>query len=324
MSPWKLTVLTLATVLQVLMPPLAAAQSYPERPVRFILPFPPGGSADSVARDLADRLKARTGDAFLIENKPGAAGNLATGYVVRAPNDGHTLLVGVTGALAINPELYRNLGYRPEIDLTPISMLAQAPVVVVASRQSGITSMADLVKAAKANPGRLSYATNGVGTSHHLAGEMFRHQAGISMVNVPYNGTPAALQDIAGGRVEVGFIDLTAALPLITAGRIVGLATTGSARPAALPDLPTVAEWGFPGFEATAWAGLSVPRGTPAAVVERLHAAAVKAITGPVGARQEATGARVVASTPAQFTAFVEAETGKWTQLIRTAGIKQD
>src|SRR5690606_17919801 len=169
-------------------------------------------------------------------------------------------LVGVTGALAINPELYPNLGYNPSTDLAPISMLAEAPVVIVASRESGLTTLKDLVARAKAKPSELSYATNGTGTSHHLAGEMFKQKAGIFMVNIPYNGTPGALQDIAGGRVDVGFLDLTAALPMIASGRIVALATTGSKRPSALPNIPTVAEAGYPGYEAMTWISLVAPK----------------------------------------------------------------
>lgn len=306
-----------------LMTTLAAAQDYPDKPVKFVLPFPPGGSADAVTRELAEKLQARGNGTFIIENKPGAGGNLATGQVVRSPNDGYTILVGVTGALVINPELYPNLGYRPETDLTPISMLAQAPVVIVASRESGLATLPDLVKRAKARPGELSYATNGVGTSHHLAGELFKQKAGIFMLNVPYNGTPGALQDIAGGRVQVGFLDLTAALPLIQSGRIVALATTGSARPSALPNVPTVAEAGYPGYEAMTWISLVAPKGMKREHVDKLNGL-VKAVVAEESFRKStaAKGMDAVSSTPEALQGFISAETGKWRDVIRRANIR--
>lgn len=301
----------------------AAAQDYPDKPVRFVLPFPPGGSADAVTRELADKLQSKGNGTFIIENKPGAAGNLATGQVVRAPSDGYTILVGVTGALVINPELYPNLGYNPQADLTPISMLAQAPVVIVASRDSGITSLKDLVQRAKAKPGELSYATNGSGTSHHLAGELFKQKAGIFMVNIPYKGTPGALQDIGGGRVDAGFLDLTAALPMINAGRIVALATTGSTRPSALPNVPTVAEAGFPGYEAMTWISLVAPKGMKREHVTKLSGM-VNAVLADEAFKKStaAKGMDAVGSTPDELQRFIASESEKWRGVIRSAGIK--
>lgn len=301
----------------------AAAQDYPDKPVKFVLPFPPGGSADAVTRELADKLQSKGNGTFIIENKPGAAGNLATGQVVRAPNDGYTILVGVTGALVINPELYSNLGYNTQTDLTAISMLAQAPVVIVASRESGITSLKDLVQRAKAKPGELSYATNGSGTSHHLAGELFKQKAGIFMVNIPYKGTPGALQDIGGGRVDAGFLDLTASLPMIASGRIVALATTGATRPSALPNVPTVAEAGFPGYEAMTWISLVAPKG-----MKREHVAKLSGMVNAVLADDAfkkstaAKGLEAAGSTPDELQRFIASESEKWRGVIRSAGIK--
>ena len=301
----------------------AAAQDYPDKPVKFVLPFPPGGSADAVTRELADKLQSKGNGTFIIENKPGAAGNLATGQVVRAPNDGYTILVGVTGALVINPELYSNLGYNTQTDLTPISMLAQAPVVIVASRESGITSLKDLVQRAKAKPGELSYATNGSGTSHHLAGELFKQKAGIFMVNIPYKGTPGALQDIGGGRVDAGFLDLTASLPMIASGRIVALATTGATRPSALPNVPTVAEAGFPGYEAMTWISLVAPKG-----MKREHVAKLSGMVNAVLADDAfkkstaAKGLEAAGSTPDELQRFIASESEKWRGVIRSANIR--
>lgn len=303
---------------------LALAQGYPERPVKLVLPFPPGGSADAVARELAEKLQAG-GGSFLVENRPGAAGNVATGYVVKAPNDGYTLLVGVTGALAINPELYKNLGYQPEQDLVGISMMAQAPVAIVASPQSGITSVQQLVNRAKAEPGRLSYATNGKGTSHHLAGEMFKHRADIFMLNVPYSGTPGALQDIAGGRVEIGFLDLTAAIPLIAGGRIVPLATTGAVRSTALPNVPTVAEAGFPGYEAMTWIALFAPKGMNSENLNKLSER-VNSVLAEDSFKKSvaAKGLEAVGSTPEALQHFLAAESQKWRTVIQLANVKVD
>lgn len=301
---------------------LASAQGYPERPVKLTLPFPPGGSADSVARDLSDKLRAEGGGVFVVENRPGAAGNLATGHVVKASNDGYTLLVGVTGALAINPELYRDLGYQPENDLVGISMLAQAPVVVVASPQSGITTIKQLVSRAKAAPGKLSYATNGKGTSHHLAGEMFKHRAEIFMLNIPYSGTPGALQDIAAGRVEIGFLDLTAAMPLISAGRIVPLATTGSTRSTALPNVPTVAESGYPGYEAITWIALFAPKGMNSENIKKLSRMVNTVLADSTFKKNAANkGLDAVGSTPEALQQFLSDESRKWRTVIRQANI---
>ena len=305
-----------------LVPLLSNAQNYPERPVKLVLPFPPGGSADAVARELADKLQSPGNGTFVVENKPGAAGNLATGHVVSAPADGYTLLVGVTGAMTINPELYRNLRYKPEKDLVSISMMAEAPVVIVASRQSGITSLKELVRQAKEQPGKLSYATNGRGTSHHLAGEMFKHRANIFMLNIPYSGTPGALQDIVGGRVDAGFLDLTAAMPLIESGRIVALATTGSQRTPALPSVPTVAESGYPGYEAMTWIALFAPSAMNPENVKKLSGM-VNAVLADEAFKKSAAakGLNAAGSTPEALQRFVEDESKKWREVIRQAQI---
>jgi tripartite-type tricarboxylate transporter receptor subunit TctC len=304
----------------------AAAQEYPHKqPVKMVLPFPPGGSADFIARLLAEQLHARTGANFVVDNKPGAGGNLATSFVAKAPNDGYTLLVGVTGALSINPTLYGDLDYVPERDFTAISMVALAPVVIVASPESGVITLGQLVTRAKAAPGKFSYATNGVGTSHHLAGELFKIAAGIDLRNVPYKGTPGALQDLIGGRVEVGFMDVTASLPLIASGRIKALATTGSARSAALPDVPTVAESGYPGYDAVTWVSLFAPKGMNPADVNRLSKQVNEVLNDPaVKKKGIAQGLEVGGSSPAHLQAFLGRENAKWRGVITSAGIKRE
>ncbi|WP_219209681.1 Bug family tripartite tricarboxylate transporter substrate binding protein [Variovorax boronicumulans] len=303
----------------------AGAQTYPDKPVRMVLPFPPGGSADFIARLLAEQMRGKTGQTFVVDNRPGASGNLATSHVAKSANDGYTLLVGVTGALAINPTLYRDLDYVPEKDFAAISMIAQAPVVIVASPESGVSTLRQMVDRARAAPARYSYATNGVGTSHHLAGEMFKSVAGIDIVNVPYKGTPGALQDIVGGRIEFGFMDLTASLPLIASGRIKALATTGAARSAALPEVPTVAESGFPSYDAVTWIALFAPKGTKAEDVRLLSTKVNEVLNDPeVRRKGVAQGLDVAGSTPAALQKFLADESVKWRRVVTDAKIKID
>lgn len=323
-SCWKiLAALPLAASMLLALP--AAAQTYPDKPVRMVLPFPPGGSADFIARLLAEQMRGQTGQTFVVDNRPGASGNLATSHVAKSANDGYTLLVGVTGALAINPTLYRDLDYVPEKDFAAISMIAQAPVVIVASPESGVSTLKQMVDRARAAPARYSYATNGVGTSHHLAGEMFKSVAGIDIVNVPYKGTPGALQDIVGGRIEFGFMDLTASLPLIASGRIKALATTGAARSAALPEVPTVAESGFPGYDAVTWIALFAPKGTKAEDLRLLSTKVNEVLNDPeVRRKGVAQGLDVAGSTPAALQKFLTDESVKWRRVVTDAKIKID
>ena len=298
------------------------AATSPARPVKLALPFPPGGSADTITRAMAERLQAQLNQPFLIENRPGAAGNVATRYVAKAPADGYNLLVGVTGALVINPNLYK-LDYDPAKDFVGISMVARAPVAVVADPQAGIHSIKDLIERAKAQPGALTYATNGVGTSHHLAAELFRQATGLDMRNVPYKGTPEALQDIIGGRVPIGFMDLTASIPLVNSGKLKALATTGTRRSPALPDVPTVAEAGVPGFSADTWVGIFAPKGTPQPIVDKLSAEIRTALALPeLRARAQTQGLEVAGSTPGELHRFVQEETVKWKKVVTEAGIK--
>ncbi len=308
-----------------LAPAVQAADNaaYPNKAVKLALPFPPGGSADSIARTMAERLQAQLGQPFLIENRPGAGGNVATRYIAKAAPDGYNLLVGVTGGMTINPTLYGNLDYDPAKDLVAISMIAHAPVVIVANPEAGFGSLKQFIDRVRAEPNRYTYATNGVGTSHHLAAELFRQAAKLDMRNVPYKGTPEALQDIIGGRVPVGFMDLTASIPLIASGRLKALATTGTKRTPALPDVPTVAEAGVPGFAADTWVGLFAPAGTPAGILEKLSAEIKTALSGAeLRARAQTQGLEIASSTPAELQKFVQEETAKWKRVIADAKIK--
>lgn len=305
-------------------PQLAAAQQpYPSRPVVLIVAAPPGGPSDNVARQLAEGLAKELGQQVVIDNKPGANGVIAAEAARRAAPDGYTLhmsWIGNATSRALSPKATVDINR----DFVHITQMVYAANILVAHPASGWKTMQDFLQHARANPGRISYASSGNGSSGHLAMEMLKQRAGLNLVHVPYRGGGPALNDVLAGQLPVMFINQDAVIPHAATGKLVPLAITSPARNAVFPGLPTVAEGGLPGFEATAWAGLSAPAGTPRAIVERLHAAAVKAMQGPFRAKQEATGAVVVASTPEQFTAFVQKETDNWTQVIRAAGITAD
>jgi tripartite-type tricarboxylate transporter receptor subunit TctC len=302
----------------------AWAQNYPDKPVKLVVPFPPGGSADAISRVMAERLSARLGQSFLIDNRPGASANLATGLVVKSPADGYTLLVAVQGAMAVNPHLYQ-LDFVPQRDLEAISMIARGSVVIVTGTDSGVTTLKQMVDKARAAPGKYSYATNGVGTIHQLSAELLKRAANIDMLNVPYKGTPGALQDVIGGRVPFGFLDMTAAIPLIQSGRIKALAVTGSTRSAVLPDVPTVAESGYPGYEAVSWVALYGPRGMRPEVVSKLSAE-VNAVLAEEEVRKKgnAYGLAVGGNKPAEMQQFLLEESARWKRVIQDANIKAE
>jgi tripartite-type tricarboxylate transporter receptor subunit TctC len=276
-----------------------------------------------VARQLAEDLGKELGQPVVIDNKPGANGIIAAEALVRAAPDGHVLMMSWIGN-ATSKGLTRNQSFDIDRDFVHITQMVAGANVLVVNPATGFKTVQELVAFAKSNPGKLSYASAGNGTSGHLAMELLKQRAGIFMVHVPYRGGAPALNDVLAGHVGLMFINQDAVIPHLKTGKLVALAITSPARNARFPDLPTIAESGYPGFEATAWAGLSAPRGTPAAVVERIHAAAVKAMQGAFKAKQEATGAVVVASSPAQYTAFVRREVSTWTEVITSAGIKAD
>lgn len=306
-----------------LAPLSSLAQGFPSRPVTLIVAAPPGGPSDNLARAMAEALAKELGQPVVIDNKPGANGVIAAEQGRRAAPDGHTLhmtWIGNATSLALNPKAVVDINR----DFVHITQMVYAANILVAHPASGIRSMRDFVQQVRANPGKLNYASSGNGSSGHLAMEMLKQRANLDIVHVPYKGGAPALNDVLAGQLPVMFINQDAVIPLAKAGKLVPLAITSPSRNPVFPDLPTVQESGLPGFEATAWAGLSAPAGTPRAVVERIHAAAIKAMQGPFRAKQEATGAVVVASTPEQFSAFVRKESDNWTQVIRTAGITAD
>jgi len=299
----------------------AQPAAYPARPIQFLVAAPPGGPSDALARMFAEAMREPLGQPWIVDNRAGAGGAIAAQAVARAPADGYTLMLSWIGN-ATNQTLVPGQGFDINRDFVHITELLAGFNVLVARPGLGVHSVRELLALARARPGTLSFASAGNGSSGHLALELFKQRAGLSVVHVPYRGGAPAMNDLLGGQVDAMFINQDAIIPYLRSGRLVPLAITSVVRLARFPELPTLAESGLPGFEATAWAGLSAPRGTPDAVVERLHAAAVRALSGPMRARQEALGAEIIGSTPAQYSAFVRSETEKWAKVIRTAGIR--
>jgi len=288
----------------------------------IVSPFPPGGPVDTLARILSDGLAKRYGQAAVVENMVGAAGNIGIDKVKRAKGDGHTLLVVPAGNLTINPTLMPNFPFNIEKDFVPVTMLAKAPNVLVASPASGIKSAKELVAMAKAKPNTLSYASPGVGSGLHLAGELFKQQAGIDLLHVPYKGTAPALNDVLGGSVPLMFSNLPATMPFIKNGKLVALGVTEAKRSAAAPDIPTLAEQGIQGVAVTSWYGLLAPKGTPPAVVEQLAKDAAEMLAQPdVRERLKAQGMTDAAMKPAEFAAHIRDETAVWARIIKARNI---
>jgi len=303
--------------------PIVRAQTYPARPVRWVVPFPPGGVADIVARLMGQWLSERFGQPFVIDNRPGAGGNIGTEAVVRAVPDGYTLL-WVSSSNAISTTLYDKLNFDFVRDIAPAASIVRTPLVMAVNRFVPAKTVSDFVVYAKGNPGKVNMASGGNGTTAHLAGEMFNIMAGIKMVHVPYRGSAPALTDLIGGQVQVIFDPLPSSIEHIKADKLRALAVTTATRVEALPDVPSVGEF-LPGFEASAWQGVGVPKNTPAEIVDRLNKEINAALADPkFKARLADLGSSLFASSPADFRMFIAAETEKWGKVIRTASIKPD
>jgi tripartite-type tricarboxylate transporter receptor subunit TctC len=314
-------------------PALALAQAaWPSKPVRIVVPFPAGGTTDILARALAPELQKAFGQPFVVENKAGAGGNVGAAEVAKAAPDGHTLLMGTVGTHAINASLYERMPYDHVKDFVPVTLVAGVPNVLVfnpaKAQQYGVASVADLVKVAKANPGKLNMASSGNGTSIHLSGELFKTMTGSFMVHFPYRGSGPALIDLLGGNMDLMFDNLPSSMPQIRAGKLKALAVTSAQRSPALPDVPTIAEAGgaaLKGYEASSWFGLLAPAGTPADVVNRIQQETAKALEAPaIKERLLSQGAQPSGMTSAQFAAFIDAETKKWAQVVKASGAKVD
>ncbi len=315
------------------LPLVAHAQSaWPNRPVRIVVPFSAGGTTDILARAIAPELQRVFGQPFIVDNKPGAGGNSGAAEVAKSPADGYTLLMGTVGTHAINPALYPKMPYDHIKDFAPVTLVAGVPNVVVmnpaSAQKYGINTLADLVRAAKANPGKLNLASSGNGTSIHLSAELFKSLTGTFMLHLPYRGSGPALIDLIGGNVDLMFDNLPSALPHIKSGKLKALAVTSAQRSGALPEVPTVAEAGGPllkHYEASSWFGLLAPAGTPADVVSRIQQETAKAMATPlIKERLLSQGAIPGGMSPADFTHFIAAETKKWAQVVKASGAKID
>lgn len=302
----------------------ASAQStFPNRPIKILVGFTPGTAPDVVARILADRFAEDWGAPVVIENLPGAGSNIATERVAKATADGYTLLMGGNGALVINPSLFETLPFDPVKDFAPISQVFIAANVLVLPPEQPVKSVADLVALAKAYPGKLSYAHAGVGTSQQLAAELFKYMAQVDIKGVPYRGTTAFMPDLLANRITLSFANITNVMPLVREGKLRALAITSIKRSALAPDLPTMAESGYPGFEAVPWFGLLAPAGTPQNVIDKVHDETVKVMAMPeVRKRFDELGLESVGNTPAEFAAVIKKETPEWAKVIKDADIK--
>ena len=308
----------------------AHAQSWPSKPVRIIVPFPPGGTTDIVARSLGVELQKMWGQPVIIENRAGAGGNVGAEAVAKSPNDGYTLLMGTVGTHAINAPLFAQAGnkmpFDPVKDFVPITLAAGVPNVMVVNPKVPVNSVMEFIAYAKANPGKLNMASSGNGTSIHLTGELFKTMTGTYMVHLPYRGSAPAVSDLLAGNTDVMFDNLPSALPHIKAGKLKALAVTSRARSPALPNVPTIEEAAkLNGFDASSWFGLFAPAGTSRTIVDKIQADVAKALAMPeVRERFVAQGAQPSGSTPDQFAAFIRAETDKWTKVVKISNAKVD
>jgi tripartite-type tricarboxylate transporter receptor subunit TctC len=303
----------------------AHAADYPTRPVTLIVAFTPGGPSDVLARILGKKLEQALGQPFVIENKPGAGGNIAAELGARAAPDGHTLLMGNNSILATNASLYKKTGYDAEKDFAPISLIGSQANILVVNPAVPARSMTELVALAKAQPGKLNFASSGYGAAAHLAGELFKAEAQIDIVHVAYKGAAPALQDVIAGHVQMMFATAASVVGHIRDGLVRPLAVTTLKRTAVLPEVPTIAELGLAGFDATTWHGLVAPSGTPPAIIDALHRATATALAEPDVRRALGDlGVDIVGSSPAEFAAYIKAEIPKWGAVVKSAGARLD
>jgi tripartite-type tricarboxylate transporter receptor subunit TctC len=311
--------------LSVLALPVGAAEHYPERVVRIVNPYPPGGSVDVMARLLAQKLSDNLGQQFIVENRSGGGGNTGSDSVAKAEPDGYTLLFTAPGPLTVNQTLYSKLSFDPAADFAPIALFATAPIVLIVNPGLPASNVAELIALARKEPGKINFASAGNGTTNHLSGEMFKSMAKVDIVHVPYRGAGPAMNDLVGGHVQMFFDLMPVVLPQVNAGKVRALGAAGATRSSALPNLPTIAEQGVPGFDASSWYGLVAPVKTPEAVLTRLREEVAKALAAPdMIARIKELGSEPGHLFGQDFAAFLAAETKKWAEVVRTSGAKAD
>ncbi|HLZ02863.1 MAG TPA: tripartite tricarboxylate transporter substrate binding protein [Bradyrhizobium sp.] len=301
----------------------AFADDYPSHPIRLIVPFAAGGAADAVARIVGKHVGQTLGQAVVVEDRGGGGGIIATELVKNAAPDGYTLLLGQSGPISINPGIYSKLSYDPEKDFIPITMTTSYPYVLVVNPSLGVKSVAELVALARSKPGELNYGTAGVGVSNHLVTELFDEKAGIKMTHVPYRGTSLAVADLIAGQVQVVFADPVSALSHVQAGTLLALAVTSKERSPVAPNVPTIAESGYPGFDAVAWHGIMAPAGTPQPIIDRLNAAIIKGLKDPETVKLiEAQAMQIVGSSQQDFASFIKQDVVLWKNVAREAKVE--
>ena len=315
-------VLALATALA---PLTLFAQAWPTKPVRFIVPYPPGGTSDILARTIGEKLGAALGQTILVENKAGANGNVGADYVAKAAPDGYTFLLADIGAIAISPSVYASLPFDPVKDFTPVTMVAYSPHILAVHPAVQAQSVKELVALAKSKPGKLNYAASSTGSAPHLAGVEFASRAGVDWAYIPYKGGAQAITDVVGGQADLLFNGMLATYPQVKAGKLRILAVSSATRLASIPDVPTVAESGYPGFETGSWQGILAPPGTPRDIVAKLGSEVDKILATPeMKEKLAAQGAEVRVMTPAEFGAFIARERDRWAKVVKAAGIKAE
>ena len=314
-----------ASLAAALAPAAVGQPAFPTKPIRIVVPFPPGGTTDILARAAAQKMTEAWKEQAVVDNRPGAGGNIGAELVARSPADGYTLLMGTVGTHAINASLYAKMPYDHVKDFAPVILVAAVPNVLVVHPSLPVHSVAELIAYAKANPGKLNFASSGSGTSIHLAGELFKVMAGVQMTHVPYKGSAPAISDLLGGQVQLMFDNLPSALPQIKAGKLRALAVTSAQRASALPDVPTIAESGLPGYEASSWFGLLAPAGTPQDVVAKINGEVARWLASPEAKEKLLSqGANAAGGTPEDFVRHIAAESAKWQQVVRASGAKVD
>jgi len=303
----------------------AHAQAWPSKPIKYVVPFAPGGTTDILARTVGEKLALALGQPVVIENKPGAGGGVGAEFTAKSAPDGYTIMGGTISTHAINASLYDKLPYDPVRDFVAITLIARVPNMLVVNPSVPAGSVKELIALLKANPNKYTFASSGNGTSQHLSGELFKSMAGVEMQHIPYKGSPPALQDVVGGQVTMTFDNITTAWPLAKAGKLRALAVTTATRSAIAPEVPTLAESGLPGFEVGSWQGVFAPAGTPPAIVRRLNVEIVKILNLPdVKERLVGLGAEPVGNSSEEFSAMVKGEVVKWADVVKKSGAKVD